>query len=112
MIRARRLQPLAMPIADLAKGMSFVNVMPEGVVRFIGLAEVAGALGLLLPSLTRILPALTGWAGVGLATVMVLASGYHVTHGEAGNIIANLVQFGLAAFVAWGRLKAAPIPAR
>lgn len=104
---------LASPIADLAaKGMTFVNTMPAGMVRFIGLSEVAGALGLILPAATRILPKLTAWAGTGLATVMVLATGYHLTHNEAGAAPITLTLFALAAFVAWGRFKAAPIPPR
>ncbi len=101
---------LASPIAALAaQGMTFVTTMPEGLVRFIGLSEVAGALGMLLPALTRIKPVLTAWAGVGLSTVMVLAIGYHLSHGEAAHVAPPLVLLALAAFVAWGRFKAAPI---
>jgi uncharacterized membrane protein YphA (DoxX/SURF4 family) len=44
----------------------------RGLVTFIGGAELAGALGLILPALTKILPVLTTWAAVGLATIMVL----------------------------------------
>jgi uncharacterized membrane protein YphA (DoxX/SURF4 family) len=47
----------------------------RGLVRFIGLCELAGAIGLILPRLTGILPVLSTWAAVGLATIMVLATG-------------------------------------
>ena len=86
--------------------------MPVGLVRFIGVAEVAGALGMVLPALSRILPVLTAWAGVGLAVVMVLATGYHVIHHEVSHTPVPILLFALAAFVAWGRFKAAPIAPR
>jgi putative oxidoreductase len=78
-------------------------------VLFIGLSEVAGALGLLLPAALRIKPVLTAWAGVGLTVVMVLAVAFHVSQGDAGGSAPALVLGALSAFVAWGRFKAAPI---
>lgn len=81
-------------------------------VRFIGLSELAGGLGMLLPALTRIKPLLTGWAGVGLAVVMVLAVGSHLMAGEISHIAFPLVLLALAAFVAWGRLVKAPFTPR
>ena len=61
------------PIAEMAKMAPWTGALPEGLVRFIGVVELAGALGLVLPALTRIRPALTAWAATGLATVMALA---------------------------------------
>jgi hypothetical protein len=81
-------------------------------VRFIGLSEVLGAIGLVLPAATRLFPWLTGVAGAALAVVMVLAAGTHATHGEFGNLVPVAVLGGLSTFVAWGRLVRAPIPAR
>lgn len=100
---------LGTPIAELAKTMPWVNDMPAALVRFIGAAEVTGAIGLLAPALTRIQPKLTALAGAGLATVMVLASVLHVTRGELGMLPVNLVLGGLSAFIAWGRAYRAPI---
>jgi uncharacterized membrane protein YphA (DoxX/SURF4 family) len=54
----------------------------HGLVTFIGIAELAGAIGLILPRLTGIFPVLTTWAAVGLATIMVLATGLHLMHRE------------------------------
>src|SRR5258708_178030 len=54
---------LIMSADDLAKQGATVSM---GLVRFIGVAEVAGALGVILPSATRILPRLTALAAVGL----------------------------------------------
>ncbi len=78
----------------------------------IGILEVAGGLGLILPSVTRIAPFLTGWAGAGLAVIMVGAAITHIIDGSYEGIVINLILGGLAAFVAWGRLSARPIPAR
>jgi len=86
--------------------------IPAWLVRFIGLAELAGGLGLILPALTRIQPQLTPLAGAGLALVMFLAAGFHLSRGEFGFIVPNIVLLALAAFVAYGRWQVAPIAPR
>ena len=103
---------LSQPISALGAQMAWVTAVPPALVRFIGAAELAGALGLILPSLTRIRPRLTVLAALGLVVVMVLASGTHLSRGEGGMVPMNLVLAALAAFVAWGRSKAAPIAPR
>src|ERR1700733_16098752 len=75
----------------------------HGLVIFIGIAELAGAIGLILPRLTGILPVLTTWAAAGLATIMVLATGFHLMHGEYSHVLITLIIFALAAFVVYGR---------
>ena len=100
------------PIAELSKTMGWTANAPEALVRFIGLAELAGALGLILPGLTRIKPGLTAWAATGLATMMVLAGFVHASRSEASMLTVNVVLGGLAAFVAWGRFRKAPIVSR
>lgn len=98
---------------DLAtNGMNFVTYTPEMVVRFIGLSEVLGALGLILPSALRIQPKLTPIAAALLAVVMLLALGTHAAHGEMEAFAPNVVLGALCAFVAWGRLSKAPIAAK
>lgn len=100
------------PYADLASEAAWVTAVPEGLVRIIGISELLGGLGLILPAATRIKPYLTPLAGAGLALVMLLASGFHLSRGELGAIPINLVLGGLAAFVAWGRARRAPIAVR
>ena len=100
------------PIAEISKFAPWTGALPEGLVRFIGLTELAGALGLLLPALTRVKPALTAWAGTGLATVMALASVVHLVRGEPQVLPVNLVLGGVAAFIAWGRFRRAAIAPR
>lgn len=99
--------------ADLvAMGMMWAQNAPVVLIKFIGLAEVAGALGMILPAATRIMPDLTKLAAAGLAAIMVLAAGLHIARGEFEVVPMNIVLFGLAVFVIWGRTKKAPIAAR
>lgn len=99
---------ITQPIYELAlMGMTFVNQFDVGIVRFIGVAEVLGAIGLILPAALRIKPMLTPLAAVGIAAIMALATSYHISQNEP--FIATIVLFALAVFVAWGRYKKAPI---
>lgn len=100
------------PIEELAKMMSVPSKLGAGMTRFIGLSELAGAIGLVVPALTRIKPLLTPIAAAALLLVMVLGAGYHLAEGEPGRLPVNVVLGALAAFVAWGRFRAAPIPPR
>ncbi|SMX25584.1 DoxX family protein [Boseongicola aestuarii] len=96
----------------VAMGMAWAENAPFLLTKFIGLAEVAGALGLILPSATRIMPHLTKLAAAGLAVIMVLAAGLHITRGEFEVVPMNVILFALAAFVIWGRTNKAPIAPR
>lgn len=101
------------PPEELIKaGMTFVSYTPHALVKFIGAAELFGALGLLLPSLTRIQPKLTPIAAALLGVVMLLAAITHLTHGEAPMIVPNIILGALASFTAWGRWSKAPITPR
>ena len=101
-----------MPIADLAQKLVWPGALPVPLVRFIGVAELAAALGLILPSLTRVRPLLTSIAAAGLTVIMLLATAFHVSRGELQMLPVTLTFAALAAFVAWGRGKKAPIAAR
>ena len=100
------------PFDALNKAMPWTLAVPQPIVRFIGASELAGAIGLLLPAATRVLPFLTPLAGAGLAVVMALASAFHASRGEYGVLPVNFLLGGLAAFVAWGRFRKAPIVPR
>jgi uncharacterized membrane protein len=102
----------AEPIEVAIMRAPWVASLPVPLVRFIGVVELAGALGLFLPAATRILPRLTPLAAVGLATMMALAVPFHLVRSETVAIVFNLVLGSLAAFVAWGRTRRAPIAAR
>lgn len=90
------------PIDKLAAKMKWPAQYPR-LTRFVGWAEVAGAVGLVLPLLTGILAWLTPLAALGLALVQLLAFGFHLRRGEPQILPANIVLFVLAVFVAWGR---------
>ncbi|MBL8953173.1 MAG: DoxX family protein [Myxococcaceae bacterium] len=100
------------PFESLADRMPWTVAVGVGMTRFIGLSELLGGIGLIVPAATRIMPKLTAAAGAGLALVMVLAAGFHVMRGEFAALPINLVLAGLAAFVAWGRATKAPITPR
>jgi hypothetical protein len=100
---------VSQPIAELAQKLVWPGALPEGLVRFIGLSELTGGLGLILPSVTRVKPWLTPLAGAGLLTIMLFASLFHVSRGELGVLPMNFALGGLAAFIAWGRYKKVPI---
>ena len=100
---------LSQPIDQLSKMLPWAAQVPEALVRFIGVAEVLGAVGLILPSLLRIKPKLTPIAAVGLALVMLFAVVFHISRGETPMIGMNFILIAIAAFIAWGRFKKAPI---
>jgi hypothetical protein len=100
------------PIAEAAKSSPWITGVPFALAKFIGFAELAAAIGLVLPAATRIKPALTPLAAVGLGIIMALAVPFHVMRGEANVIGLHVIVTALCAFVAWGRFKKAPIAAR
>jgi uncharacterized membrane protein YphA (DoxX/SURF4 family) len=102
---------LVTPIAELAKNAAWIK-SSELLIRFIGTSEVAGALGLMLPALTRIKPKLTSLAAVGIFVIMFLATGFHLMRGEARFTPMTIGLGALALFVAWGRFRKAPIAPR
>ena len=97
------------PIEALPASLAGV---PLPLVRFIGAAELLGAVGLILPAATRIAPVLTPLAGLGLTLVMLLASLVHISRGEFTTLLVPVVLGALSAFVARGRWRKTPILAR
>jgi uncharacterized membrane protein YphA (DoxX/SURF4 family) len=89
--------------------MQWMTAVPENLLRFIGVSEILGGLGLVLPAVTGILPQLTAWAATGLSLIMILAALFHLRRGEYPAIVINLVLLALAAFVAYGRFVLAPL---
>jgi len=89
---------LAMPAAALAAQ----SHLPGAFMKFIGIAETLGALGLVLPGLFHIRERLTSLAAAGLAIIMIGAVVTTIVLGQPGAIVPALVG-ALAAYVAWGR---------
>lgn len=103
---------LMTPIDALAVQMAWVEGAPAALVRFIAIAEIAGALGMILPAATRIMPFLTPLAALGFVVIQVLAIGVHIVRGEPAILPMNFVLLAVAAFVVWGRWRKAPIAPR
>ena len=77
--------------------------LPGLFLRFIGTAEVAGALGLILPGLLRIRPMLTPLAACGLVIIMIGATVVTLASGAGVSALVPLVVGLLCTAVAYGR---------
>jgi hypothetical protein len=86
--------------------------LPLAFVRFIGYCEVAGAMGLILPTLLRIQPRLTPLAASGLVIIMIGATTLSLMAGGVPMAIMPFVAGVLATFVAYGRTQLAPVQPR
>lgn len=79
---------------------------------FLGIAEIAAAVGITLPGVTRIFPWLVVWAAAGILFVMVSATIWHLVRGEMSSALITLVLLGMAAFVGYMRHRVRPIRAQ
>src|SRR5437773_1168348 len=95
-----------LPIEEMTKQMP----LPGLFLRFIGVCEGLGGLGLILPGLLRIRPGLTPLAAVGLMIIMVGAIVITLQGGLLAAALISLLVGLLAAFVAYGRWRLAPLP--
>ena len=85
--------------------------VPGAFMKLIAVAEISGALGLVLPGLLRIKQALTPLAAVGLVTIMAGAVTLTASHGPAAQAVMPFVVGILAALVAhWRRGWIRPRP--
>lgn len=77
-----------------------------------GCIDLLAGIGITLPALLRINPQLTIYAAYGIIVLMIAASIFHISRGEAKDIGFNIFIIVLAAFIAWGRQKKAPLTAK
>jgi uncharacterized membrane protein YphA (DoxX/SURF4 family) len=109
--------------AFFAHGMLFLNPpaayveqmnasLPRWFQLSLGMAEIAAAVGLILPGATRILPWLVTWAAAGIMVVMISATVWHLWRAEYSSAAITLLLLALATFVAYMRTRRLPIPAR
>lgn len=98
----RRNEVIHLPEIQGCDGKNKPSGLSHGFVTFIGIAELTGAIGVVLPMAVNVSPWFSGWGALGLALIMLLAIGYHVRRRESPATVAVL--FVLAAFVAYGRL--------
>ena len=84
--------------------MTWAHDKQDGYIRFVGVSELLGAVGLIIPALTGILPWLTPLAAVGLALIQVLAIfTVHLPKKEYQVVPVNIVLLVLAIVAAYGR---------
>ena len=83
--------------------LSVMSPFPGEFIRFIGICEVLGAAGLILPYALRILPGLTALAAAGLVVIMVGATVTTLVIGGGVLALPTLLLGLLAALVAYGR---------
>ena len=100
------------PIPELSAMMPWTGEYLTAFVRLMGVIDLAGGLGLLLPSLTRIMPRLTVIAAAACVLLQILAIGFHASRGEFAVLPTNVVYIALALIVLWGRGHKAPIAPR
>ena len=101
-------------VAFFAHGWMFLAPSPEIAVLmdaslprwfqvFLGVAEIAAAVGLTLPALTGIKPWLVSWAGAGVMFVTASATIWHLVRGEFSAAVTTVVLFAVATLVAVAR---------
>jgi hypothetical protein len=101
---------LVIPVPALAAAMPWMGQVSPGFLYVTAVADLAGGVGVLLPSLTRIKPGLTVAAAFGCIALQASAIVFHFSRGEGANTPFNFLLVALAAFVAWGRRKAPILP--
>jgi hypothetical protein len=94
--------------AKWQQGMQRMGAAARPLLAFIAVLVLLGGIGLILPAATGILTWLTPLSAAVLAVMMLMAVGLHVGCRETPNVVAGLVLFALAAFLAYGRWVLAP----
>jgi uncharacterized membrane protein YphA (DoxX/SURF4 family) len=87
----------------VAIGQTGVEGLPITLTRFIGIIEILGAIGLILPVALNVLPKLTGMSAIGFAIIMVLAARIHYQRHEPKNTVNNIILLLLCLLIAWYR---------
>ncbi|MVM31313.1 DoxX family membrane protein [Spirosoma sp. HMF4905] len=87
----------------VAMGQTGVEHLSTPLIRFIGISELIGVVGLLVPWYTQLLPILTPIAALCLGLIMIPASVIHYRRDEKQNVLLNVILFLLCGFVVYGR---------
>lgn len=102
---------LITPVSALAGMWPWAGEYPN-LVRWTGILDLCGGIGVILPALTGIRPGLTALAALGCAVLQACAIAFHFSRGEAANTPFNFSVLAFALFVFWGRRTKAPISPR
>src|SRR5579885_575973 len=103
------LMKVSQPVERLRERMNWARHVAPGLIRLIGTLEILGALGLILPVATHILPWLTPVAALGLVLTMIVAIALHLRLKEASRAGMPFILLLLALFVAIGYFVIVPV---
>jgi|SRR5688572_12912746 hypothetical protein len=101
---------LLFPPPEIAAQM--LAQLPRGFWLFLGVAEVAAAVGLTLPGITRVMPQLVPAAAIGVVIVMISATIWHLVRAEWSSAVITLILLLMASYVAYMRWRVVPILTR
>jgi hypothetical protein len=96
---------LALPVPRIAKIWPWTGQVSGPSLRLIGVVDLAGGVGVIVPALTHIYPRVGFVAALCCGVLQVFAIVFHMRRGEAGLTPFNFVVLALCAFVSWGTLK-------
>lgn len=88
----------------VANGQTGVEGLPLPLIRFIGISEIFGAIGIILPLLLNILPILTIISAICFAVIMILAARIHYKRHEYKSVFINIIIFLVCIFITYGRI--------
>jgi len=88
----------------VANGMTGVEGLSLSTIHFIGITEILGATGIILPALLNVFPALTIVSAIGFALIMIPAAIISYKRQEYKKVILNLIIFLICVFIAYGRI--------
>ncbi|MEO9900359.1 DoxX family protein [Nisaea sp.] len=94
---------LTTPMPELVAMMPWAGDASHVFVRFVGMVDLAGGLGLILPTLTRIWPRVTVFAAAGCIALLICAFSLHAYRGEYEILWVNAVMIAMSGFIIWGR---------
>jgi uncharacterized membrane protein YphA (DoxX/SURF4 family) len=89
----------------VTKGQTGVANLPLGLTRFIGISEIIGSIGIIVPWWINIWPFLTPVTAICFVVIMLLAAPIHYKRKEPQNVATNLILLAISLFVVWGRFS-------
>ena len=96
---AGAIMKLALPIHQLSGIWPWTGDLPELAVRALGIVDLAGAIGVIMPALIGWRPAVTLLAGYGCATLQVCAMVFHASRGEFSSLPVNFFLLGASVII-------------
>ena len=99
---------LTMPYEKYAAKLGCPEDFTPGNVRFMGVVEILGGIGLVLPGLVGVAPVLVPIAASCMALYMAGAITERLRRGEYKELLGDLLFLAAMVFVAWGRFAIEP----